>query len=153
MHFNPNNLIFKSKKYLLTGLFFASLLHPAAAAKNFVFCSDDDPESFNPMLTTTATSASATAATIYKQLMQFSLDSTDLDSNGGLVEKYVVAPDNLTYTFTLRKNIPFHSNELFKPTRALNADDIIFSFMRQHDKDHPYHKVSNMEYDYPPVSA
>ena len=40
----------------------------------------------------------------------------------------------------------FHSNKLFTPTRDFNADDVIFSFMRQKDVNHPYHNVSNGSY-------
>lgn len=139
----------KSYKKIVLPILICSLsLSQATAAKNFIFCSDDDPESFNPMFGTTGSTVNATVSTIYEQLTQFSLDSTDLNPKSGLAEKYTISPDQLTYTFTLRKDIPFHSNKYFTPTRSLNADDIIFSFMRQHDKNHPFHKVSNLEYDY-----
>ncbi|MCK7501363.1 MAG: hypothetical protein MZW92_73155 [Comamonadaceae bacterium] len=35
-----------------------------------------------------------------------------------------------------------------RPTRDLNADDVIFSFERQWKADHPYAKVSGGKYDY-----
>ncbi len=34
-----------------------------------------------------------------------------------------------------------HSNANFRPTRALNADDIIFTLERQWKEDNPYFKV------------
>ena len=37
----------------------------------------------------------------------------------------------------LKKDIKFHSNEWFKPTRTLNADDIVFTFRRQMPKYNP----------------
>ncbi|MCS5946737.1 hypothetical protein LNP25_25440 [Klebsiella variicola subsp. variicola] len=36
----------------------------------------------------------------------------------------------------------FNSNKFFKPTRDFNADDVLFSVLRQMDPQHPYHKVS-----------
>ncbi|HDR0713631.1 TPA: ABC transporter substrate-binding protein, partial [Pasteurella multocida] len=42
----------------------------------------------------------------------------------------------------------FHSNKDFKPTRDFNADDVVFSFNRQLDPNHPYHKVSGGSYEY-----
>ena len=40
----------------------------------------------------------------------------------------------------------FHRSKDFTPTRPLNADDVIFSFMRQMDPHNPYHKVSGGTY-------
>lgn len=42
----------------------------------------------------------------------------------------------------------FHANKLFMPTRDFNADDVIFSFQRQADKNHPFHTVSGGTYFY-----
>ena len=41
----------------------------------------------------------------------------------------------------------------FTPTRDFNADDVIFSFERQLDPNHPYHKVSGGTYEYFPAWA
>ena len=53
-----------------------------------------------------------------------------------------------TWTFTLRQGVKFNSNKYFKPTRDFNADDVIFSVMRQMDAKHPYHNVSKGNYEY-----
>lgn len=63
-----------------------------------------------------------------------------------LAESWEVSEDGKVYTFHLRKGVKFHSNKLFTPTRDFNADDVIFSFMRQKDVNHPYHNVSNGSY-------
>jgi ABC-type transport system substrate-binding protein len=42
--------------------------------------------------------------------------------------------------------VKFQSNKYFTPTRDFNADDVIFSFMRQKDPQHPYHNVSSGSY-------
>jgi ABC-type transport system substrate-binding protein len=44
--------------------------------------------------------------------------------------------------------VKFNSNKYFKPTRDFNADDVIFSVMRQKDPKHPYHNVSQGNYEY-----
>ncbi|WP_255543108.1 ABC transporter substrate-binding protein, partial [Azospirillum sp. INR13] len=48
----------------------------------------------------------------------------------------------------MRRNVRFHSNEHFTPSRTLNADDVLFSFERQWKSDHPYHTVGPATYDY-----
>lgn len=65
-----------------------------------------------------------------------------------LAESWTISPDGKTYTFTLRKGVKFNSNKYFKPTRDFNADDVIFSVMRQKDPKHPYHNVSQGNYEY-----
>ncbi|MBY7649428.1 MAG: hypothetical protein C4617_02785 [Candidatus Liberibacter europaeus] len=37
------------------------------------------------------------------------------------------------YDFHLHRGVKWHSNKHFRPSRELNADDVIFSFMRQKD--------------------
>ena len=49
----------------------------------------------------------------------------------GLAEKWDVSEDGKTYTFHLRKGVKWQDNKDFKPTRELNADDVVFSFDRQ----------------------
>jgi dipeptide transport system substrate-binding protein len=44
--------------------------------------------------------------------------------------------------------VKFHSNAAFWPTREMNADDVLFSLMRQWKEDHPYHRISGSRYDY-----
>ena len=59
-----------------------------------------------------------------------------------------VSEDGKTYTFHLRKGVKWHDNKEFKPTRELNADDVVFSFDRQKNAQNPYHKVSGGSYEY-----
>ncbi|SPW60976.1 dipeptide ABC transporter, substrate-binding protein [Escherichia coli] len=66
----------------------------------------------------------------------------------GLAEKWEVSEDGKTYTFHLRKGVKWHDNKEFKPTRELNADDVVFSFDRQKNAQNPYHKVSGGSYEY-----
>ncbi len=133
---------------LSVAIFIGAASFPVYAAKNFIFCSEASPEGFNPMLYTSGTTNDATQETIYDRLTQFQAGETTLDPNGGLAEKIEISEDGLTYTFYLRKGVKFHSNKHFTPSRDLNADDVIFSFGRQRDPNHPYAKVSGGTYEY-----
>ncbi len=42
----------------------------------------------------------------------------------------------------------FHSTDYFKPTREFNADDVLFTFERMLDKDHPFRKAYPTEFPY-----
>ena len=115
-----------------------------AAAKTLVFCSEGSPENFNPQLYTSGTSVDASAVPIYNRLVDFKVGTTELIPS--LAESWEITPDGKTYTFHLRKGVKFQSNKAFKPTRDFNADDVIFSFVRQKDPKNPYHNVSNGTY-------
>jgi len=115
-----------------------------AAAKTLVFCSEGSPENFNPQLYTSGTSVDASAVPIYNRLVDFTPGTTDLIPS--LAESWDISPDGKIYTFHLRKGVKFHSSKSYKPTRDFNADDVIFSFMRQKDPANPYHNVSNGSY-------
>ncbi|MEI6896801.1 MAG: ABC transporter substrate-binding protein [Psychromonas sp.] len=124
-----------------------SLVAVGVQAKTFVFCSEASPEGFNPSLFTTGTTFDASAHTIFNGLVAFKLGTTQIEP--GLAESWDVSDDGLEYTFYLRKGVKFHSQKGgFKPTRDFNADDVVFSFARQGDKTHPYHKVSGGSYSY-----
>ncbi|HBH66777.1 MAG TPA: ABC transporter substrate-binding protein, partial [Erwinia persicina] len=116
----------------------------AVSAKTLVFCSEGSPENFNPQLYTSGTSVDASAVPIYNRLVDFTPGTTTLIPS--LAESWEISPDGTVYTFHLRKGVKFHSNKNYTPTRDFNADDVIFSFMRQKDPANPYHKVSNGSY-------
>ena len=126
-----------------TGLL-ALAITGGVSAKTLVYCSEGSPEQFNPQLYTSGTSVDASAAPIYNRLVDFKIGTTELIPS--LAESWDVSADGKTYTFHLRKGVKFQSNKLFKPTRDFNADDVIFSFMRQKDENNPYHKISGGTY-------
>ena len=64
----------------------------------------------------------------------------------GLAESWTISPDGLKYTFKLRHGVKFQSNSKFKPTREMNADDVVFSFTRMYDKSNSYNKISGGRY-------
>ena len=130
----------------LSSLVVASFSQSAQAAKTFVYCSEGSPSSFNPQLGTDGPTFNASSHTIYNTLVEFKQGATVIEP--ALAEKWTVSPDGKTYTFTLRKGVKFHSSEIFKPTSDFNADDVLFSFNRQRDPNHPYAKISGGNYEY-----
>ena len=115
-------------------------------AKTLVYCSEGSPEGFNPQLFTSGTTYDASSVPIYNRLVEFKTGTTEVIP--GLAEKWEVSEDGKTYTFHLRKDVKWQDNKDFKPTRTLNADDVVFSFDRQKNTNNPYHKVSGGSYEY-----
>lgn len=132
------------KTILLLAL--VAALPVSSHAKNFVYCSEGSPSSFNPQLVTDGTSITASSANIYNRLVEFEPGSTKIVP--GLATSWEISKDKKTYTFTLRKGVKFHTTKYFTPTRDMNADDVLFSFDRQRLTSHPYHNVSGGKYEY-----
>ena len=126
-------------KFLLP-LMAAIAFSAMAEAKTLVFCSEASPEGFDPALYTTSTTFDVTSRAVYDQLVEFDRGTTNIIP--GLAESWDISSDGLTYTFKLRKGVKFHSIEGFTPTRDFNADDVVFSFMRQKDKANPWHQYT-----------
>jgi len=128
-----------------------STLLPASAAwaagnDTIIYCSEASPESFNPQIASSGPTFVASSQVLYNRLINFDpVKNTPVPS---LAESWTISPDGKTYTFALRKGVKFNSNKYFKPTRDFNADDVIFSVMRQKDPKHPYHNVSQGNYEY-----
>lgn len=122
----------------------AALLSVAAgvSAKPLVVCTEASPEGFDMVQYTTAVTADAVAETIFNRLVDFKPGTTDIEP--ALAESWEISPDGLTYTFHLRKGVKFHSTDYFKPTREMNADDVLWSFQRQLDPKHPWHDKSSV---------
>ena len=66
----------------------------------------------------------------------------------GLAESWEVSPDGLVYTFKIRPGVKFHTTDFFTPTRDLNADDIVFTFARQLNKDDPWFDYAGGAWEY-----
>ncbi|MDQ9338678.1 ABC transporter substrate-binding protein, partial [Escherichia coli] len=54
-----------------------------------------------------------------------------------LAESWEVLDNGATYRFHLRDKVQFQTTDWFKPTRAFNADDVIFTFGRIFNRDDP----------------
>ncbi|MDX5593693.1 ABC transporter substrate-binding protein [Pseudovibrio sp. SPO723] len=135
------------KSLLMGGALVAALAFAnPSMAKTLVYCSEGSPEGFTPALYTSGTTFDASSRQVYDKLVQFKYGTTEVIP--ALAESWEVSEDGLEYTFKLREGVKFHTTREFTPSRDFNADDVIFSFMRQYDKDHPYHMVSGGTYEY-----
>lgn len=117
-----------------------------AQSKTLVFCSEGSPEGFNPSLYTAGTTFDASSRQLFNRLVEFERGTTKIGP--ALAESWEVSGDGLEYTFKLRKGVKFHTTKGFTPTRDFNADDVVYSFERQRDENHPYFKVSGGQYEY-----
>ncbi len=115
-------------------------------AKTLVFCSEGSPEGFNPAFYTAGTTFDASSQAIYNRLVEFERGTTNIEP--ALAEDWTISGDGLEYTFKLRKGVKFQTTKGFTPSRDFNADDVLFSFLRQLKKDHPYHAVSGGSFEY-----
>lgn len=117
-----------------------------AAPKTFIYCLEASPTYMNPVFASDGGTFDAIGQTIFNRLVDFEEGTTNVVP--ALAEKWDVAEDGLSYTFYLRKGVKFHTTKDFKPSRDFNANDVLFSFNRQLDPNHPYHKVSGGNYEY-----
>ncbi|NJM09922.1 MAG: hypothetical protein HC883_03255 [Bdellovibrionaceae bacterium] len=129
------------------GIFILCFAGVAAwADKTFVYCSEASPSTFNPQMAEDGPTFNASSQMLYNRLVEFEDGGTKIVP--ALAEKWDISKDGKTYTFTLRKDVTLHTTDTFKPSRTLNADDVLFSFNRALKKDHPYHKVNGGRYVY-----
>lgn len=122
-------------------LLLAALLLPAlATARPLTVCTDASPEGFDVVQYNSLVTTSAAADPLMSRLVEF--DAAAGRVVPGLAERWTVSDDGLAVTFMLRRNVAFHRTDYFKPTRPLNADDVLWSFERMLNPDHPWHKLA-----------
>src|SRR3984957_8188616 len=125
----------------------ASVAHAAPIPnKTLVYCSEGSPAGFDPAQYTTGTDFTANTFTVYNRLVEFERGGTKVEP--GLAEKWDVSADGLTYTFHLRHGVKFQTTAYFKPTRDLNADDVLFTFNRMLDPNQPFRKAYPATFPY-----
>jgi dipeptide transport system substrate-binding protein len=112
----------------------------AARADTLAVCTEASPDALNAQLSTANTSFDVSEQ-IADRLVEMQIGGSDLVP--GLAESWTISPDGLTYTFKLRRGVKWQSNASFKPTRDLNADDVVFSFTRMFDKSNPFYQSAN----------
>ncbi|NVL31071.1 ABC transporter substrate-binding protein [Pseudomonas syringae pv. actinidiae] len=118
----------------------------SVSAKPLVVCTEASPEGFDMVQYTTAVTADAVAETVFNRLADFKPGTTEVIP--ALADSWEISEDGLTYTFHLRKGVKFHTTDYFKPTRDMNADDVLWSFQRQLDPKHPWHDKSSVGFPY-----
>ena len=70
----------------------------ALASQSLVVCTEASPEGFDIVQYTAATTADASAETVFDRLVQFAPGSTRLQP--GLAESWSISPDGLIYVLT-----------------------------------------------------
>ncbi|MDP2562428.1 ABC transporter substrate-binding protein [Psychrobium sp. 1_MG-2023] len=111
-----------------------------------VYCSEGDPTTFNPQLTTSGTTTDATSYQLYNRLVEYDPELGVIQP--GLAHLWHINENGKIYTFYLRKGVKFHQNHGFTPSREFNADDVLFSFNRIIELSHPYHHISGGLYPF-----
>lgn len=114
--------------------------------RSVIYCAEGSPETFNPQLVTSGTTIDATSNQLYDRLIAYEGDENTLSP--ALAESWHVTADGKKVTFYLRKDVAFHHTDYFTPSRLLNANDVIFSFNRVLDTEHPYYLVSGGNYPF-----
>ncbi|MGB7801611.1 ABC transporter substrate-binding protein SapA [Buttiauxella sp.] len=112
----------------------------------FVYCVSGQVNTFNPQMASGGLTVDTLAAQLYDRLLD--VDPYTYRLVPELAESWEVLDNGATYRFHLRPNVQFQTTPWFKPTRALNADDVVFSFQRVFNRDHPWHNVNGGNYPY-----
>ena len=118
----------------------------AAPDKTLVYCSEASPSTFNPQLATDGPTFNASSEMIYNRLVDFKAGTTEVQPS--LAESWTVSKDGKVYTFKLRKQVKFHSRAEFMPKRDFTSEDVVFTFQRMHNPEHPFHMVNGGTYEY-----
>lgn len=108
-----------------------------AQAATLAVCTEASPEGFDVVQYNSLTTTNASADMLMNRLVEF--DATRGELLPSLASSWQVSADGLTYDFTLRDDVAFHRTDYFSPSRTLNADDVLFSFQRMLDAQHPWH--------------
>ncbi|EKE84767.1 ABC transporter substrate-binding protein SapA [Idiomarina xiamenensis] len=119
---------------------------PEPLQQGLIYCSEGNPESFNPQLGTSGTTIDATAAQLYDRLLDY--DADEKRFLPALATDWQVLDDGHRYRFHLRHDVQFHHTDYFSPSRTFNADDVLFSFRRWLDKNSAYHRVNGGSYPF-----
>ena len=114
--------------------------------RSIIYCSEGSPETFNPQLSTSGTTSDATSKILYNNLIVFKGENNVLGPS--IARSWHVTRDGKKITFYLRKDVQFHQTSYFTPTRKLNADDVLFSFNRVLNPEHPFYYVSGGDYPF-----
>lgn len=111
-----------------------------------VYCSEANPVSFNPQLTTTGSTIDIISHQLYNRLL--SIDPSNGEFIPELATSWSFEDDGKKVVFNLRDDVDFHQTNYFTPSRKLNADDVVFTFTRLFDVYNPFHFVGGGNYPY-----
>ncbi|HDG1672584.1 TPA: peptide ABC transporter substrate-binding protein SapA [Kluyvera cryocrescens] len=112
----------------------------------FVYCVSGQVNTFNPQKAGSGLIVDTLAAQLYDRLLD--VDPYTYRLVPELAESWEVLDNGATYRFHLRNDAQFQTTRWFSPTRALNADDVVFTFERIFDRKHPWHNVNGSAFPY-----
>jgi ABC-type transport system substrate-binding protein len=136
MNYLVSNLI------IFLGVFISCAFFSTTEANNIdkgvVYCTDATIISTNPQRYSISSIASTISHAIYDRPLKVTTKTRTIKSN--ILSLSNVSDNKTRYTYNVRKGIKFHSNNIFTPTRELNAHDIKFSFDRLFNPDNPFYR-------------
>nr|WP_238714090.1 MULTISPECIES: ABC transporter substrate-binding protein SapA [Tenebrionibacter/Tenebrionicola group] len=112
----------------------------------FVYCVSGQVNSFNPQQSSGGLTVDTLAAQLYDRLLE--VDPYTYRLVPELAERWEVLDNGATYRFHLRRGVQFQTTPWFTPRRAFNADDVVFSFERIINENHPWHYINGGRYPY-----
>ncbi len=134
---------------LITGIAQAAVA-PAPLAdirdSGFVYCVNGQVDTFNPQKASSGLIVDTLAAQLYDRLLD--VDPYTYRLVPELAESWEVLDNGATYRFHLRDGVAFQTTAWFTPHRALNADDVVFTFERIFNRNHPWHNVNGGNFPY-----
>jgi len=101
---------------------------------------------FNPQLASGGVVIDTLSAQLYDRLLD--VDPYTFRLIPALAERWEVKDEGATFIFHLRSDVSFQHTSWFTPSRKMNAEDVVFSFARMFDKQHPWHQVNGGHYPY-----
>ncbi|WP_414163548.1 ABC transporter substrate-binding protein SapA [Superficieibacter sp. BNK-5] len=136
---------------LFYGLAHAAPVPPASPVSDirdsgFVYCVNGQVSTFNPQKAGSGLIVDTLADQLYDRLLE--VDPYTYRLVPELAERWEVLDNGATYRFYLRSGVAFQSTAWFKPTRPLNADDVVFTFQRIFNRHHPWHNVNGSSFPY-----
>lgn len=104
-----------------------------------MYCMSDLPFKFQPG-NLISTSNRVHMEQVFDTLYRYNLKKSSYEP--ALATSTDVSYDRTVYTFHLRRNVYFHSNEFFRPTRHLEAQDVKFTLDRFMKVNNPFYNDS-----------
>ncbi|WP_296231709.1 ABC transporter substrate-binding protein [uncultured Pseudomonas sp.] len=128
-------------RLLLAALLCTPILTQAATLS---ICTEASPEGFDVVQYNSLTTTNASADMLMNRLVEFDAEQGKLLPS--LARSWSISADGLVYDFTLRDDVQFHHSDDFTPSRHLDSQDVLFSFQRMLDEQHPWHAVAASGY-------
>lgn len=119
---------------------------PDIRDSGFVYCVSGQVDTFNPQKAGSGLIVDTLAAQLYDRLLD--VDPYTYRLVPELAESWEVLDNGATYRFHLRDDVAFQRTPWFTPTRKLNADDVVFTFQRIFNRNHPWHNVNGSSFPY-----